>query len=315
MDCSAVIALADVFGTVPDPRDPRGVRHPLRGILTLAFLGLLARIREMEVLCRWAQAHWSELREPLGFERDEPPVATTISRVLARCSLDEFSRGFASWLRQILPVDQPLDAAVDGKTSRQSLDTEGHPVQLVTVLVHQLKFVLGQWSVRGEKTNEPGVLKNHLAELLEAFPMLRLLSGDAIYRQRPLAELFADTQCDYLLQVGNNQPDLLAALPQCLGEAHQRAPAAETVEKKGDSKIAADWGSIWTTPNTSATRSPFLITRSDSASIAIGSLPTARSSLTIPGTSPIAAIPSASAQRSCWRASAITGTWKTVCSF
>jgi hypothetical protein len=262
-------SLADVLGTVPDPRDPRGVRHPFRGMLTLAFLGLLARIREMEVLCRWAQTHWEELREPLGFDRDQPPVATTLSRALARCSLDDFSRAFAGWLRQRLPEDLPLYAAVDGKTSRQSLDTEGKPVQLVTVLVHQLKLVLAQWSVRGEKTNEPGVLKNHLAELLETFPMLRLLSGDAIYAQRPLGDLFTDTECDYLLQVGNNQPDLLDALRQCLGEAHQRPPAAETVEKRGRSRIVADCGLIWTTPNMSATRSASPTTRSAYGSIAI----------------------------------------------
>jgi len=265
----AVVLLAEAFDAVPDPRDPRGVRHPLRGILTLTFLGLLARIREMEVLCRWAQAHWDELRGPLGFERDEPPVATTISRVLARCSLDAFTGVFARWLRQVLPADQPLCAAVDGKTSRQSLDAEGNPVQLVTVLVHRLKFVLGQWSVRGEKTNEAGVLKNHLAELLEAFPMLRLISGDAIYVQRPLAELFQGTQCDYLFQVKQNQPDLLEALTQCLGTAHEHKPAAETVEKKGPCRTAADCGSIWTTPTTSARRWTSRTTRSGCASIAI----------------------------------------------
>jgi hypothetical protein len=39
-------------------------------MLSLVFLGLLARIREMAVLERWARPHWDELREPLGFDRD-----------------------------------------------------------------------------------------------------------------------------------------------------------------------------------------------------------------------------------------------------
>ncbi len=30
------ISLLDVFAQVPDPRDPRGVRHPLPGILAVA---------------------------------------------------------------------------------------------------------------------------------------------------------------------------------------------------------------------------------------------------------------------------------------
>ena len=48
---------------------------------------------------------------------------------------------------------------MDAKTSCQGMDENGQPVQLVTVLVHDMKLVLAQWSVRGEKTNEPNVLK------------------------------------------------------------------------------------------------------------------------------------------------------------
>ena len=87
---AAVESLAGVFSQVTDPRKARGVRHPFRSILSLVFLGLLARIREMAVVVRWATAHWDELKEPLGFTRDKPPCDTTISRALAKLSLDEF---------------------------------------------------------------------------------------------------------------------------------------------------------------------------------------------------------------------------------
>jgi hypothetical protein len=50
----------------------------------------------------------------------------------------------------------------------------------------------------GDKTNEPGSLKDHLAELLTAYPALQLLTGDAIYAQRPLLELLQEHGCDYL---------------------------------------------------------------------------------------------------------------------
>jgi hypothetical protein len=76
-------SLAEVSAQVPDPRDPRGIRHPLQGMLALVFLGLLARIREMAVLQRWAETHWDQLQAPLGFEREKPPHATTISRAIA----------------------------------------------------------------------------------------------------------------------------------------------------------------------------------------------------------------------------------------
>jgi hypothetical protein len=233
MEANSLPSLSAAFAGIPDPRDPRGVRHPLPGMLALVFLGLLGRIREMKVLSRWAQAHWDQLREPLGFDREAPPDATTFSRALARCSLAEFSQSFADWLKEIALEGQPLVAAVDGKTSRQSFDAQGEPIQLLTVFVQQYKVVLAQWSVRGEKTNEPGVLKNHVAELLADFPLLELITGDAIFAQRPLVQELLAHHCDYLFQVKGNQGDALDAVATCFENAPQRPAQAESLEKRG----------------------------------------------------------------------------------
>src|SRR6188508_570014 len=116
--------LAEVFAQVKDHRDTRGKRHPLSAILSLVFLGLLARIRELAVLQRWAEAHWHLLKEPLGFTRDRPPHATTISRTIASCQVDEFEQAFLLWLKTRLP-DEPFLAAIDAKTSRQGIDSDG----------------------------------------------------------------------------------------------------------------------------------------------------------------------------------------------
>jgi DDE_Tnp_1-associated len=236
-------SLAEVFSQVKDHRDPRGRRHPLPAILSLVFLGLLARIRELAVLQRWAEAHWDQLKEPLGFDRDKPPHATTISRAIAACQLVDFDQAYLAWLKDRLP-DEPFIAAVDAKTSCQGLDADGEPVQLVTVLMHELKLVIAQWSVRGEKTNEPCVLKNHLAELKQQFPLLACLSGDAIYATRPLAEAELAENCDYLVQIKGNQHDVRDAVEHCLGDAHERPPAAMTAEKKGIASIGGGCGLI-----------------------------------------------------------------------
>lgn len=246
-------SLSAVFAQIQDHRDPRGVRHPLPALLALVFLGLLARIREMAVLQRWAEVHWLQLKEPLGFTREERPHATTISRALSGCSVAEFSQAFLRWLCQQVPLSEPFTVAVDGKTSCQGYDAaDGQPVQMLTALIHGLKLTIGQWSVTGEKTNEPATLRNHLSELLAQFPLLRLITGDAIYAQRPLAEALQDENCDYLVQIKANQGDVLDAIQSCLGDAHERPPAAETVEKKGRPSIAAGSGSTWTTRTTFA---------------------------------------------------------------
>ena len=247
MSLAGIRSLAQVFSEISDPRDPRGVRHPSQAILALVFLGLLARIREMAVLQRWATTHWDLLKEPLGFTRAEPPHATTISRVVAACPLSRFTAAFLAWTKTMMP-DVPLTVAVDAKTSCQGLDAQGDPVQLVTVLVHELKLVLAQWSVRGEKTNEPQVLKNHVEELVLNFPLLKLITGDAIYAQRPLAEVLLENNVDYLLQIKGNQGDIQDAAHHCLGGSHERPPAAQTTEKRGLVLIGGGSGWIWTTP-------------------------------------------------------------------
>ena len=180
----AVQSLLQSLSQLQDPRARRGVRHPFSGMVVLMLLGMLASIREMEVLVCWATLHWGQLREALGFERDEPPCATTISRTLARCRVADFQAAFATWLRVFVTSESTTGVvAVDGKTSKQGLDDNGSPLHMLHVFVHDRQTVIGQWSTGTEKTNEPMVLRRHLEELLAAYPMLRLFTGDALFAQ------------------------------------------------------------------------------------------------------------------------------------
>ena len=245
MDASSLL---EAIGRLEDPRDPRGVRHPFSAVVGLVLLGMLARIREMEVLVRWAKRNWDELREPLGFDRDEPPVATTISRTLARCTLSDVQAVFLAWLRE--RTDERFEAgvcAVDGKTSKQALDAE-RPLHMLNVFVQDVQVAIGQWPVAEDKSNEPGTLRRRLDELVAAWPALKLLTGDAIFAQRPLLEALADRGIDYLFQIEANQPETLAALTHCFAAAETRTPDARTVEKKGGWSTSGACGSIWRTP-------------------------------------------------------------------
>jgi len=124
--------LLDAFSQLEDPRSPRGIRHPFAGIVVLMLLGMLARIREMEVLIRWATIHWDQLRGPLGFERDKPPSATTISRTLAQCQVGDFQAALAIWLRDCLSdSDTEGVLAVDDKTAAKQRSKD-----LMRMVVH-----------------------------------------------------------------------------------------------------------------------------------------------------------------------------------
>jgi DDE_Tnp_1-associated len=241
---SILSGLSAIFSQLSDPRKKRGVRHPFQGVVALVFLGLLGRITEMAVLVRWADAHWEDLREPLGFTREKPPCDTTISRILAKLSLDEFRKAFSTWLKSALADHQERwTAAIDGKTCKQGLDAEGSPVQMLNVFLHAVKVTLDQWSIGNDKTNEPGCLKNHLAELLAAYPALQLLTGDAIFAQRPLLDVLATEGRDYLFQIKANQPEVFNALKLCFAESSSKRPAHETTVKRGVIAKPAGFGS------------------------------------------------------------------------
>jgi hypothetical protein len=245
---SSLPSLMEAFLQVTDPRQPRGVRHPFSAILGLAMLGLLCRITEFAVLQRWAKQHWHLLRGPLGFTRHKPPHATTLSRTLAKFSLEEFQAAFTHWL-QVVVADETLIVAVDGKTSKQGLNTQGNPLQMLHVFAQDLKACLAQWPLAGDKLTEPEVLKAHLQELFEQYPALRLFTGDALYAQRNLAELIVASGHDYLFQIKGNQPDILDAAQTSLGSLPDAEATVKTVEKKGAREKLVFFGSTWTMPN------------------------------------------------------------------
>ena len=156
MQSTCLSQLAAVFHQITDPRHKRGVRHPFAGMLALVFLGTLAGMTEIAVIRRWAKKHWKELQTPLGFHR-KPPVASTISRALAQYPVEEFQTALAVFLNAILAEeDDFIVAAIDGKTSCQTCDDEGRPIHMLNVFVHDVRVNLAQYSVHGDKTNEPG---------------------------------------------------------------------------------------------------------------------------------------------------------------
>ena len=129
---------------IPAPRKARGVRHPFQAILRLTLLGLIGGQTTMAHIAWYGQLHWPELKEALGFVRDDAPHATTISRTLAGVSLAQLQQALLCWVEGMAPASG-VNAAVDGKWAKQSTDVAGNPLAMVNVLAHDLKLCLAQW--------------------------------------------------------------------------------------------------------------------------------------------------------------------------
>ena len=216
---------------VPDPRRARGVRHPFQAILRLTLLGLVCGQTTMAHIALFARMHWPALREPLGFLRDHPPHATTISRTLAGVPCEQLQGALTGWVARVV-ADQELDASVDGKWAKQSEDAQGNRLVMVNVPAHDLKLCLAQWPA-SEKRYEPGVLREQLGRLFEDYPGLRLLTMDALYAERDLCQAIVDHGRDYLVRVKGNQPTVLAALTDGFAGEELGEPQAETLGKNG----------------------------------------------------------------------------------
>jgi hypothetical protein len=53
----AVPSLSEVLATIPDPRDPSGLRYPLPVVLTLVVVATLAGMRSLEAIAQFARDH------------------------------------------------------------------------------------------------------------------------------------------------------------------------------------------------------------------------------------------------------------------
>jgi hypothetical protein len=196
------------------------------------------------------------LKGPLGFTRNKPPHATTISRAVAKFSLEQFRDAFARWLVSLPEAAKAIVASADGKTSKQGHDAQGDPVHMLNIFAHEVGLSLAQFPVTDGKPTEPQALKAGLAELLEHYPFLQLFTADALFTQRPLAQAILDADRDFLFAVKDNQPSLLEAVQTSFQEVATQPPDVETKEKKAARSTPASSGSSRARRSTTSARRP-----------------------------------------------------------
>jgi hypothetical protein len=218
---------AQTIKKVPDPRSKQGQSYPLNTLLALIFLGLIANCTNAAELARWSKNHLKKLRPFLQFRRLkgkwQAPVNLTFSRFFANLSLECLQNAFAEFINLLL-AETTLVGAVDGKAAKQMKDENGDPLLMLNVFAQQVKVHLASWDVRGDKTNEPTCLKKHLGKLFTMYPCLKLLTGDAIFAQRPLLEAIREYERDYLFQVKDNQPKVLKKMKEVFEDGELQEP-------------------------------------------------------------------------------------------
>jgi DDE_Tnp_1-associated len=154
------------LAALPDPRDRRGLRHDLAGVLAVAVCAVLAGAKSLAAIGEWAADAPSDVLVSLGIRPDpltgvvRAPDEATVRRVLTGIDADALDAAVGAWL-QAMRAPAPASAvgrmswsavAVDGKTLRGS-GCPGDQVHLLAVMDHTSCAVLGQVEVDG-KSNE-----------------------------------------------------------------------------------------------------------------------------------------------------------------
>lgn len=216
-------SLADALAVVEDPRDNRGLRHPLVSVLAIAVLGCMCGANDAEHMNLWAlrNKQWLQRFLPLPYGI---PSQDTILRVLAAVDPRSFRRAFCTWVDTVLGSNFAVgeQLCVDGKTSRGSGDraTGQAPTHMVSALVASRNLVIGQVATES-KSNEITAIP----ELLKMLSIRQaLVSIDAMGCQVKIAQLICAKQADYLLAIKANQGTLHDQVILAFEHVHAGAP-------------------------------------------------------------------------------------------
>jgi len=196
--------LIEKLRTLVDPRQPRGVRHPLVTVVAIAVCAALAGARTFNAVAEWAQDLPREALQRFGSRRWTAPSEPTIRRVLQKLDADRLDMQIGCWLLGQCAL-QGRALSVDGKTLRGAHDAGQAAPHLLSAILHQEGLVVAQRAV-GEKTNEIP----ELPRLLEPLPLAgAVVTADALHTQKETARyLVENKRADYVFTVKDNQPTL-----------------------------------------------------------------------------------------------------------
>lgn len=200
--------------TLPDRRDPRGVRYPLAALLTIATLAKLAGQNQTRDIAEWAQLRAPTLADCFALHCPTMPHHTTWSRVFAD-AVDPtvFAHLVTDFLTAALPSAcgqgtrrrGTIALCLDGKTLRGTIPAgKTRGVHLLAAYLPAQGIVLMEVAVAG-KENEIITAKQVLTTI-DVRGMV--VTGDAMFAQRALSRQVRRRGGDYLWCVKENQEEL-----------------------------------------------------------------------------------------------------------
>ena len=217
-------SLLECFATVPDPRDPRGIRHSLASVLALCLSAVLCGNTAIEDVTAWAHAAPQEVLAAAGARRNAlgarvAPHPDTVVRVLTALGAHGLAYHAGAYLARRAhpgPAAFPLAGpgwlpaiAVDGKAVRGAAGPDGLIPYLLAAATHGTGAVLAERLI-GPKTNEMPEFAPLLRELDEYYCLAgHVITIDAGHTVRAHASFICrELLAHYVMTVKQNTPAL-----------------------------------------------------------------------------------------------------------
>jgi len=215
---AALLFFREAVSSLADPRRAQGIRYPLVSVVVISLMAMVCGADNAEEMEAWGEANAEWLDGMLELPHGTPTQDVFLS-VFAALDPVAFRGVFQSWmelLRQRLGVIGK-HIAIDGKTSRRSLDAaQGRPaIHTVSAWLSDEGLVLGQLKT-ADKSNEITAIP----ELLRVIDLRgATVTIDAMGCQTEIAKAIVGGDGNYLLAVKENQPALHADLVATFAEA------------------------------------------------------------------------------------------------
>lgn len=212
--------LLECFAAVPDPRDPRGIRHSLPCVLALCTAAVLCGNTAMEDVTAWVHHAPRDVLAAAGARRDAlgvhaAPHPDTVVRLFTALGAQALAHHAGAYLAArahpgpvAFPVAGPgwLPAvAVDGKAVRGAAGQDGLVPYLLAAVTHGTGTVLAERLI-GPKTNEVPEFAPLLRELNGYYPLAgHVITADAGHTVKAHATLICgELLAHYVLTVKGN---------------------------------------------------------------------------------------------------------------
>jgi len=189
----------DYFKDMPDHRQAGKVDYPLREILLLALLAVLAGAEGFTDIARFGREKLPLLRRFLAFDNGTPSH-DHLGDIFAALEAAAFRRCFVAWVAALTKTPADL-IAIDGKTSRRSRSRTKGAIHMVSAFAARQRLVLAQTKV-DEKSNEIVAIPALLDMLSIEGAVVTI---DAMGCQRCIAAKIVDKKADYILALKGNQ--------------------------------------------------------------------------------------------------------------